>query len=116
MRHLLIMLLFPFLFCSGHLPISKNVSDNICLCWNYKEIVQVLHRFPCVLAYFAGHTHDFAHGKDSAGLYHVVFPGVIETMPRYAASHATVAVYANGFVISSKNSIMPDVIEIWKTN
>ena len=89
-----------------------EVSDNVCLCWNYKEILKILHRFPCVLAYFAGHAHDFAHMRDSDGLYHVVFPGVIEALSQHSTAHATVSVFTDRIVISSRDCVMPPLIEI----
>ena len=89
-----------------------EVSDDVCLCWNYKDILRVLRKHPCVLAYFAGHAHDFNHIRDSHGLYHVVFPGVIETLPRYSAAHANVAVYQDRIVISSSDGVMPNELEI----
>jgi hypothetical protein len=89
-----------------------EVSDNVCLCWHYKEILQILHRYPCVLAYFAGHAHDFAYGRDSNGLLHVTFPGVIETLPGHSTAHASVSVFRDHAMITSHDSAMPDVIEL----
>ena len=98
--------------CSvGHIPIHLAASDHVCLVWNYKDILQVLHSHRCVLAYLAGHTHSAAYGRDEKGVHHVVFPGVIEASPDCPAAHATVLLYPNCVVIkAAEGSDMSDIV------
>jgi len=74
--------------------------------------VQVLHRHSCVLAFFAGHTHESAYGRDDAGLHHVVFPGVIETLPQYRSAHATVLLYGDRVVVVAGTGSSMENIEM----
>jgi len=83
----------------------------VCLVWNYKDILQVLHSHQCVLAYLAGHTHSAAYGRDENGVHHVVFPGVIEASPDCPAAHATVLLYPNCVVIkAAEGGDMSDIV------
>jgi len=95
----------------GHIPICTAASDYICLVWNYDDILQVLHKHQCVLAYLAGHTHCSAYSRDENGLHHVVFPGVIEAAPDCPAAHATVLLYPNCVVIkAAEGSDMSNIV------
>jgi len=96
---------------SGHIPVYLGASDSLCLVWNYEEILQVLHKHHCVLAYLAGHTHNTAHCQDDSGVHHVVFPGVIKTLLDCPAAHATVLLYPNCVVIKfAEGSGISDII------
>ena len=87
-----------------------GASDYVCLVWNYKDILKVLHKHHCVLAYLAGHTHFTASRQDEKGIYHIVFPGVIQAPPSCPADHATVLLYPNCVVIkAAEGSEMWDV-------
>ena len=94
----------------GHIPIFVETSDPLCLVWNYAEILQILHKHRCVLAFLAGHTHLGAHSQDEHGIHHVVFPGVIEAAPDCPALHSTVLLYPNRVVIRhTEGSNLPDI-------
>lgn len=64
-----------------------------------------------MLAYLAGHTHWSGYSRDSDGVHHVVFDGVIEALPECPAAHATVLLYPNCVVIKgAEGSDMPDIV------
>ena len=41
-----------------HVPIHPKAADNLCLLWNYKEVLGVIKENPCVAAVLAGHDHE----------------------------------------------------------
>jgi len=95
---------------AGHIPIHVPSSDPMCLVWNYAEILRILHKHCCVLAFLAGHTHVGAYSQDEHGIHHIVFPGVIEATPNCPALHSTVLLYPNCVVIkNAKGSNLPDI-------
>jgi len=98
-------------FIVGHIPICLAANDCTCLVWNYDEILQILHKHQCVLAYLSGHAHNAAYRQDQKGIHHVVFRGVIKVPPDCPAAHATVLLYPNRVVIkAAKGSDMPDIV------
>ena len=52
--------------------------------WNGQDILQVLDRFACDKAYFAGHLHEGAYGVRK-NVYHVTFHGMVEAKPNAGA-------------------------------
>jgi manganese-dependent ADP-ribose/CDP-alcohol diphosphatase len=69
----------------GHLPIYEPSTEAYCLCWNYSEILDLLHKHRSVVAYLAGHDHEGGQAVDAAGIQHITLPGVIETPPNTQA-------------------------------
>ena len=94
----------------GHIPIYFPATDSVCLVWNYDDILRILHKHRCVLAFLAGHTHFDAYIQDENGLHHIILPGVIEAEPNCPALHATVLLYPNRVVIkAAEGSDMRDI-------
>lgn len=83
---------------AGHCPLISY--DTICLCWNYRAVLDVFYRHNCVLAYFAGHAHDRMYSRDEHGIHHFTVPGVIEVEPGAKGAHCTVALYANQVTVT----------------
>jgi len=83
----------------GHIPVYFRGFDSICLVWNYTDILRILHKHRCVLAYLAGHTHKGTYSKDEKGVHHIVFPGVIKARPKSSPAHATILLYPDRVVI-----------------
>ena len=48
--------------------------------WNGQEILDVLDKYDCVKAYFAGHLHEGSYGVRK-NVMHVTFKGIVETSP-----------------------------------
>ncbi|XP_013393714.1 manganese-dependent ADP-ribose/CDP-alcohol diphosphatase [Lingula anatina] len=78
----------------GHNPIFVESSDPQCLCWNYEEILDILHSHNNVVMYMCGHDHDGGYAIDKHGIHHVTFPGIIETPPELNA-YVTIDVFTD---------------------
>ena len=42
----------------SHIPIHPDAADNLCLLWNYQEVLEVIKAHPCTVAVLAGHDHE----------------------------------------------------------
>ena len=83
-------------------------SDNICLCWNYQEVLDVLHSHTCVLAYVSGHVHHFYRYTDFRGIHHITMPGVVEAFTEAESGHSMIDVYEDKIVVRG-NDLMPEI-------
>ncbi|XP_077980367.1 uncharacterized protein LOC144435644 [Glandiceps talaboti] len=81
----------------GHTPIHPSASSPICLQWNYDEVLEIIHKYNCVVAYFCGHEHEYSLGTDH-GIHHILMDGIIEVEPD-SNSYAIVDVYSNKVVM-----------------
>ena len=91
--------LFYGAFLSGHTPLFVESSTANCVCWNYDEVLDVIHSFPqCTAAYLCGHDHDGGQAIDAHGVLHITVQGVIETPPGGRA-FATVHVHCDKIVV-----------------
>ncbi len=70
--------LFFFTMFTGHQPLNENASIAVCVCWNYDKVLAILHKYSCVLAYFAGHDHDGGYAQDEYGIHHVTVQAGLE--------------------------------------
>jgi len=96
---------------SGHIPVYFASSDGVCMVWNFEDVLKILHKHRCVLAYLAGHTHCYGYSQDKKGIHHVVFPAVVEATPKCLAKHVTFLLYSSRVVIkASEDSSMSDII------
>ncbi|ESN95834.1 hypothetical protein HELRODRAFT_123984, partial [Helobdella robusta] len=75
----------------GHCPLQSNYPMT--LCWNYDEILAVMHQHKCVQAYCCGHAHEYYYTMDSKGIHHLTLPGVIKLPTEISSGHLTVDVY-----------------------
>ncbi|XP_071966047.1 manganese-dependent ADP-ribose/CDP-alcohol diphosphatase-like [Antedon mediterranea] len=92
-------------FIFGHIPFHPNkTSDNICLLWDYDQVLEILHQFKCVVATFAGHSHTGSYTHDAKHIHHIVVPAVVEAPPGSDA-FGTVAVYDDRIVINGHGSV-----------
>lgn len=89
----------------GHTALK---SDSICLCWNYREVLDVLHSHRCVLAYVSGHAHHFYSCTDVRGIHHFTMPGVIEAFAKAESGHSMIDVYEDKIVVRG-NDLMPEI-------
>ncbi len=76
-----------FLFC--HFPIAPDNAHNLL---NSKEVLELLAKYPGVLAWFAGHNHEGNYIK-TGSTYHVTFKAMVET--ESDNSFAIVRVYSD---------------------
>merc|ERR1712107_748397 len=93
----------------SHIPIHPASSGSITLIWNYNEVIEVIHRWPNVMATFCGHTHCDNYHCDTAGVHRRVFKGIIETEPGLDC-HAVVDVHEDAIVVHGfglKGQVLP---------
>ena len=84
---------------AGHIPIYVDSATPVNICWNYGEVLDVIHDFPeCIIAYISGHDHDGGRAIDDYGIQHVTIEAVIETPPGVSA-FATVHVHRDKVVV-----------------
>ncbi|XP_061472396.1 manganese-dependent ADP-ribose/CDP-alcohol diphosphatase isoform X1 [Rhineura floridana] len=96
----------------GHIPIHPDSTAGICLAWNYKDALSVIHSHHSVVCFLAGHLHYGGYCLDSHGVHHLTLEGIIETPPE---SHAfgTMYVYNDRMVLKGKGRI-PDRVMYYK--
>lgn len=65
----------------SHQPIIPNSSGDVCLIWNYEDILDILREYKCtVAACFAGHAHKGGYQRDAeSGIHFRVFEAVLES-------------------------------------
>lgn len=104
---------FFFFPIAGHLPIHPGSTNNVCLAWNYKDALSIIHSHQCVVCFLAGHLHDGGYCLDSHGVHHLTVEGIIETPPQ---SHAfgTIYVYEDRMILKGKGRI-PDKVMYYRT-
>ncbi|XP_002733257.1 manganese-dependent ADP-ribose/CDP-alcohol diphosphatase-like [Saccoglossus kowalevskii] len=97
---------------SGHLPIYEPATESLCLLWNFDSMLDVIHKYKCVMAYISGHDHFGGYAVDEYGVHHVTMEGVIE-IPPGSNAFATVDMYQDrmmlrGYgVVASREMIFP---------
>ncbi|XP_062976478.1 manganese-dependent ADP-ribose/CDP-alcohol diphosphatase [Elgaria multicarinata webbii] len=90
----------------GHLPIHPNSSNDICLAWNYKDALTVIHSHKSVVCFLAGHLHRGGYCLDSHGVHHLTLEGIIETPPESQA-FGSIYVYNDRMVLKGRGRV-PD--------
>ncbi|XP_030610966.1 manganese-dependent ADP-ribose/CDP-alcohol diphosphatase [Archocentrus centrarchus] len=89
----------------SHVPVHPDCTDNVCLAWNFDELLAVIRSHSSVVCYMAGHAHDGGYCRDEdTGVHHLTVDGVIETPPDSNA-FATVSVYRDRMVLKGCGSI-----------
>lgn len=74
-----------------HLPLDAGAASPICILWNYDEVMEIVHRYDCVVACLGGHAHEGGHAVDSRGIHHHILEAVLECPPgRDAYGHIDV--------------------------
>ncbi|XP_033108041.1 manganese-dependent ADP-ribose/CDP-alcohol diphosphatase-like [Anneissia japonica] len=87
----------------GHIPFYPHKKDQMCLLWDYELVLEILHKFSCVVATFAGHLHRTRYTLD-ANIHHICIPAVVETPPGSDA-FGTIDVYANRIILNGHGSV-----------
>ncbi|MDQ8201810.1 metallophosphoesterase [Pelagicoccus sp. SDUM812003] len=83
-------------------PIERHAA------WNAKEIVTLLERYSCVVAYINGHRHDGAYGFKS-GIHFITLKGMVDTEE---TAYATVSVFENHIEVKGVGRQDDYVLEI----
>jgi len=90
----------------AHVPIAPGSAQDVCLAWNYAEVLGVLDEHPLtVAAVFTGHDH--AGGKTTRkGVHFVCLPSPLHAGPEVGElAHSTVAVHADRLVLHNKGFV-----------
>ncbi|KAL5718053.1 hypothetical protein ACHQM5_010992 [Ranunculus cassubicifolius] len=64
-----------------HMPLDPGAATDAALCWNYDEVMEVIHKYDCVKVCIAGHDHKGGHSIDSHGIHHRVLEAALECPP-----------------------------------
>ena len=90
----------------AHVPIAPGSAQDVCLAWNYTEVLEVMDEHPLtVAAVFTGHDH--AGGKATRnGVHFVTLPSPLHAGPEVGGlAHSTVAVHADRLVLYNKGFV-----------
>ncbi|XP_040032884.2 manganese-dependent ADP-ribose/CDP-alcohol diphosphatase [Gasterosteus aculeatus] len=94
----------------SHLPVHPWSTADICLAWNFDELLAIIRCHGSVVCFMAGHDHDGGYYQDEGtGVHHVTFPGVIETPPDSDA-FGTVSVYKDQMVLKGYGRVTDRVL------
>ena len=90
------------LYCilAGHQPIYEPSSLPLGLMWNFPDVLAVINRYSCVVAYISGHDHDGGYAIDDHGIHHITMKAIVET-PSGSRSHATAYVYEDRIEVNN---------------
>ncbi|KAM8837541.1 manganese-dependent ADP-ribose/CDP-alcohol diphosphatase [Spinachia spinachia] len=95
----------------SHLPIHPGSTADICLAWNFDELLAIIRCHGSVVCFMAGHDHDGGYYQDEdTGVHHVTLPGVIETPPDSNA-FGTVSVYKDQMVLKGYGRVTDRVLQ-----
>ncbi|KAM6898507.1 manganese-dependent ADP-ribose/CDP-alcohol diphosphatase [Lycodopsis pacificus] len=89
----------------SHLPVHPCSTGDICLAWNFEELLAIIRSHSSVVCFMAGHDHDGGYYQDKdTGVHHMTLAGVIETPPDSNA-FGTVSVYEDRMVLKGNGRI-----------
>lgn len=86
---------------ASHVPFCDGIS-RIGLCWNYEEVLSIIHRYgkDVVPLCLSGHNHARLEATDSAGIHHTSLEAVLEAGPMDVPCYGTVSVFADKILIT----------------
>jgi manganese-dependent ADP-ribose/CDP-alcohol diphosphatase len=83
-----------FVVLCSHVSFSARVTANYLQIWNQHELLQLVHRYPHIVACLHGHSHGFGHIQDDDGVHHHVFEAILTT-PEERRCHGRLDLYAD---------------------
>ena len=81
------------ILCS-HAPFHLAPTTPQTLAWNHHELLQIIARFPQIVACFHGHDHEGGHHTDEHGVHHHIFEAILTT-PTNRLCHGRLDLYAD---------------------
>ncbi len=93
---------------AGHQPLNPDIGDTFCVPWNYNELLDVIHKYSHVVAYFCGHDHNGGYGCDSHGIHHLTFPAALES-EIHVCDFGTLDVFEDRIELHGSGNV-PDMI------
>jgi manganese-dependent ADP-ribose/CDP-alcohol diphosphatase len=64
------------IFC--HVPCCESGTTQMNVLWNFNEVLDIMHKSQCVVAYIAGHDHCGSYALDEYGIHHITLPAPLE--------------------------------------
>ncbi|KAI5057569.1 hypothetical protein GOP47_0027584 [Adiantum capillus-veneris] len=64
-----------------HIPLHPEVTLPCALLWNYADVLDAIHKFPCVKLCLTGHAHTGGYTKDAHGVHHRSLEAILECPP-----------------------------------
>eukprot|EP01126_Amoeba_proteus_P054448 TRINITY_DN6699_c0_g1_i10.p1 TRINITY_DN6699_c0_g1~~TRINITY_DN6699_c0_g1_i10.p1 ORF type:complete len:175 (-),score=30.99 TRINITY_DN6699_c0_g1_i10:55-579(-) len=92
----------------SHIPTCPGSTEHRTLIWNCFELLDVLHKHNCVVAYLAGHDHRGGFIRDTHGIYHKTFESPLE-VDFGDLAFATIHVYDDKLVLDGRGVTKSDV-------
>jgi len=89
---------------SCHIPVCPGSSTPDTLLWNYDEVLAILHSYPCVKGFFAGHDHVGGFAVDAKNIHHKTFQAALEP-PVGQMAYAIVSVYDDVIEINGEGTV-----------
>lgn len=87
-----------------HIPTYEPSTHPDTMLWNAEELLAILHSFPNVIAYMAGHDHCGGYAQDSAGIHHIVPSAPLECAEG-EVSYGTVEVYQSHLKLNWRGKV-----------
>ena len=93
-----------------HTPICPGAANNLCLLWNYQDVLDIINETGCVIAVFAGHDHEGGYLVQH-GVHHFTLPSPLLCLGEELA-FATVSVLEDRLVVEGEGDKIPQHVEI----
>ena len=62
----------------GHVQVCPGACSNTCILYNYEDVLNIFHKYDCVVAYCAGHDHSGGYIEKN-GIHYLTLPSPLET-------------------------------------
>ena len=63
----------------GHVQILPGSCSSTTVLWNYKDVLEIFHKYNSIVGYIAGHDHSGGYKQDEAGIHYLTLPSPLET-------------------------------------
>ena len=61
-----------------HVGVCPGSTEDSTLIWNYDKVLEVCHKYTCVVAVMCGHDHTGGYALDAHGVHHITFESPLE--------------------------------------
>ena len=93
-----------------HTPLCPGAANNLCLLWNYQDVLDIIKETGCVIAVFAGHDHEGGYLVQE-GVHHFTLPSPLLCRGEDLA-FATVEVLGDRLVVEVEGDKITKNVEI----
>jgi len=88
----------------SHIPVCPGSCQDTTLLWNYDEVLAILHQFPCIKAFLAGHDHSGGYKEDDHHIHHKTFESPLEA-PEGSSAFGIIHVYTDKLVLHGEGTV-----------